>query len=277
MSKLIIIIIVLFVHGISSYAQYSNKNYTEMRDEGVSFMKRGNFPVAYKKLKGAEGFAEKSWEKAEISNLRKQLQDSINNTYKRGIGLAENAKSLKSYSSAVEELKKLVPTENLKVSHVYSWLGYCYENLNEPFGAIDYYNEGVKHNEAFSAIKLVSLLPKYKSVSKDSIRHLYNIAYNCYKQSGANYDKYQMATLLITNKVSSTDDPIQILQQLSEKNYADAQYYLGMLYFYGEKVNKDEAKGLRLINSAKENGSDKAKQWLIERNQELNKRNYIYR
>lgn len=248
-----------------------------MRNDGISHMKKGEFPVAYKKLKGAEGFAENTWEKSEIAKLHKQLSDSIYKTYNRGVGLAQNAKSVNGYSSAVEELKKLVPTDNLNVSQVYSWLGYCYEHLNEPFGAIDYYKEGVKQNEAFSAIKLTSLLKKYKNVSNDSIKHLYNIAYSCYKLSGSNSDKYQMAILLITNKVSSNDDPIQILQQLSEDNYADAQYYLGLLLFHGEKVRKDESNGLRLINLAKENGSNEAKQWLTERNQELKKRNYIYR
>lgn len=277
MYKQVIFILVLVVSGNCSYAQNSNKNYIEMRNEGISLMKKGEFPVAYKKLKGAEGFAENTWEKSEIAKLRKLLSDSIYKVYNRGVDLAKNAKSVKEYSSAVEELKKLVPTDNLNVSQVYSWLGYCYEHLNEPFGAIDYYNEGVKHNEAFSATKLTSLLQKYKNVSSDSIRHLYNIAYRCYKQSGTNYDKYQMAALLITNKVYSNDDPIHILQQLSDNNYADAQYYLGMLFFYGEKVAKDESKGLRLINLAKENGCDDAKKWLIERNEELKKRNYIYR
>ena len=277
MYKQVIVTLVLVVYGIYSYAQNSNKNYIEMRNEGISHMKKGEFSVADKKFKGANGFVENTYEESEITRLRKQLSDSIYKAFNRGVGLAQNAKSIKEYSSAVEELKKLIPTDNLNVSQVYRWLGYCYEHLNEPFAAIDYYNEGVKHNEACSAIMLTSLLKKYKNVSDDSIRHLYNIAYRCYKQSGTNEDKYQMATLLITNKVSSNEDPINILQQLSDNNYADAQFYLGLLFFHGEKVTKDESKGLRLINLAKENGCDNAKRWLLERNEELKKRNYIYR
>lgn len=299
MCKQVIVILALVVSSICSYAQNGNKNYTEMRDEGLSFMKKGNFPIAFKKLKGAAGFAEKSWEKSEIARLQNQLRDSISSTYKRGIAMAEKANNSKAYSAAAEELKKLVPTDGLNVSQVYSWLGYCYENLNEPFGAIDYYSEGVKHNEAFSARNLATLLQKYKDIPQDSLRRLYeraaphykevydnlgymyissspNKAYNYFKQSGTKYGRYQMATLLLTNKVSSNDNPIQMLQQLSNENYGDAQFYLGLLYFHGERVAQDANKGLQLINAAKANGNTDAKQWLIDRDKEIKKLKYPY-
>lgn len=295
--KYLAIFILTFGVLVCSYAQ--SDNYRQMRDEGIALMRKCNYPGANKMFDGAEGFAVKTSEKTEIKRLQKQLNDSVRSTYNRGIDIAKNAKSSKTYGRAVEELKKLIPSDDLNVYQVYSWLGYCYEHLNEPLGAIDYYQKGVEHNEAFSARNLAPLLQKHKSVPQDSIRRLYERAaphykelydnlgnmymsstplkaYNYFKQSGTNYGKYQIATLLLTKKVSSNYDPIQILQELSDKKYADAQFYLGLLYFHGEHVRQNTEKGLLLINEAKTNGNSDAKQWLIERDKEVKKLKYPY-
>ena len=280
------------------FAQSSN-DYIKMREKGQQLMGLCQYSAAHKVLHGAEDFAVSSRDKAEIARLQKQLKDSVQVVYQRGIALIQKGNTPYAYGSAIQELKKLVPADNLYVPQVFSWLGTAYERINEPYGAIEQYAQGVNHKERFSAMRLADLLKKHKTVSQDSLVRLYEYAapenkevyetlgdmfmtsspqraYNYYKKAESRRGKCQMATLLLTNKVSSNDNPIAILQQLSDEKYADAQFYLGLLYFHGGRVAQNTDKGLQLINAAKNNGSSDAKQWLNEREREVKKLKYPY-
>lgn len=283
-----IILFAFFILSFSVYdanAQSNNKDFVQMCNEGKRLMKQNQYSAAYRIYDGAEGFAITSSDKAEIARLQKQLRDSVQTTYQRGIALIQKARNASTYSSAIQELKKLVPVENLNVPQVFSWLGTAYERINEPYGAIEQYAQGVNHEERFSAMRLAELLQKHKTVSQDSLVNLYEYAatenkgayetlgdmfistspqraYNYYKKADSQRAKYQMATLLLTNRVSSNDNPIHILQELSNDNYADALFYLGMLYFYaesGDRVKRDRVKGRALISKARDLGHQEAK------------------
>lgn len=50
-----------------------------------------------------------------------------------------------------------------------------------------------------------------------------------------------------------TDDPIKLLTEAANDEYAPAQYYLGLLYYSakdGERVQRDKAKGMVLMQKA---------------------------
>ena len=97
-----------------------------------------------------------------------------------------------------------------------------------------------------------------------------NGAFDYYRKSGSKYGKYQMASLLLTKNVSATENPIELLKELSNANYGDAQFYLGLLYFHGNsRLKKDQAMGLDLIKQSANNGCKDASDWLKKRNREL--------
>lgn len=274
-------------------AQSNNANYIQMRNDGIELMRKYEYSAAFRMFDGASGFANSSNEIRELAGLQKQLNDSIRSTYNRGINLIDKSNKTSAYLVGIQELNKLVPPDNLYVPQLFSWLGFAYEQLNKPYDAMEQYAQGVDHEELYSAWRLAELLQKYKSVSVDSLVGLYeyasprykesfdrlgdlffstspNTAYSYYKESQSNYGKYKMATLLLTRNVTSDDNPVRILENLSNDNYADAQFYLGLLYFHGEHVTQNTNKGLKLIQLAETNGNKAAKQWLIDRNKELN-------
>lgn len=291
-----LLILSVCVNGV--FAQ-STSDYVKMREKAQQLMALCQYSAAYKVFNGAEDFAVSSRDKAEIARLQKLLKDSVQAAYQRGIALIQKGGTPSAYGSAIQELKKLVPVDNLYAPQVFSWLGTAYERINEPYGAIEQYAQGVNHKERFSAMRLAELLQKHKTVSRDSLVILYEYAapenkgayetlgdmfinsspqraYNYYKKAESYHGKYQMATLILTNKVSSDDNPIIILQQLSDENYSDAQFYLGLLYFHGKRLPQNTEEGLRLINAAKVNGNNDAKQWLIDRNSEIRRLKYSY-
>lgn len=297
MKRLIAISLILITSMNVVYSQ--SRDYMQMRDEGIKFLKQYQYSKAYKLFDGAEGFANSASEKEELIRLRHQLRDSVQSTYKRGIDIIQNAKSKNEYSFAIQELKKLIPTDYLNVSQIYGWLGTAYERLSEPYSAIEHYAQGVSHKERFCALRLAELLQKHKTVTQDSLVRLYEYAapgykeayeilgdmfvsvsplraYNYYKNANSKRGNYQMATLLLTNKVSNSDNPIKILQQLTDNGYADAQLYLGLLYFHGKNVEQNKEMGLRLINAAKTNGNKDAKQWLNDRDVEIKRSKFNF-
>lgn len=292
-----ILILVSCVYGAK--AQSSNRDFVQMCNEGKRLMRQFHYSEAYRLFDGAEGFAITSSDKAEVARLQKQLKDSVQTTYQRGIELIQKGGIPNTYRIAIQELKKLVPSDNLYAPRLFSWLGTAYERINEPYGAIEQYAMGVNHKERLSALRLAKLLQKHQTVSRDSLVSLYEYAatenkeayeslgdifitlspqraYNYYKKAESNRGKYQMATLLLTNNISSDDNPIELLQQLSEEKYADAQFYLGLLYFHGKGVPQNTEQGLQLINAAESNKNNDAKQWLIDRNSEIRRLKYSY-
>lgn len=82
--------------------------------------------------------------------------------------------------------------------------------------------------------------------------------------------KYYMAVYILDASTSDkifneykTDDPIKLLTESAEDEYAPAQYYLGLLYYYakdGKRVQRDKAKGMELMQKASSKYTP-AKKW----------------
>lgn len=283
----------------STFAQY-NADYIEMRNDGCSLMSSGKYSDALKMFEGASGFATSTNQKNELNKLKRQVRDSVSTIYDRAVKLAKNASSKQNYGDALQTFKLLLPIEGLDVNNVYSWMGYCYEHLSEPYAAISQFEKGLALKESLSAKRLAQLLPKYRNISTDSIVGLYKIAaisdktaydsigdiyakshpykaFDSYKLSKTQYGRYQMASLMLCKKITNNMSPVTILKELSNEKYAPAQFYLGLLYFQGsEWTTQDEKNGLNLIQSASDNGLSDAKQWLKERKEELNRLKYSY-
>lgn len=296
--KLIIILLSTLPY-LCANAQY-NKDYVEMRDEAKALFTKGEYSAALSLYEGAYGFASSNIERNEIVSLRKVLRDSVSSLLNSSISLARTAKTKVDYSYALQSFKRLFPIEGLHVPMIYSWMGYCYEHLSEPYGAIEQYELGLKRRETYSTKKLAQLLPQYKQISSDSIAALYLIvaendktaydnvgdlflkgspekAYDYYKKSETQYGRYQMASLQLEGRVAVVEDPIEILKSLCREKYAKAQFYMGLIYFHGtSRVKQDETIGLGLIESASANGCAEAKQWLKDRNKELNRLKYSF-
>ena len=176
--RLLVSILLLLSIMNSTYSQSDHENYVLLRNKGQELMKQGKYSNAYQSFDGAEEFAKSSKDKTELSNLQMQLKKSVQDTYNQGITLVQNAKNNNDYSVAIQELRKLIPTEGLDVPLIYSWLGTAYERIGEPYSAIEQYELGVKHKEHYSAYRLAELLQTHKStsVSNDSIIKLYEFA-----------------------------------------------------------------------------------------------------
>lgn len=287
MKYFVVVVISFILCGVDVCAQ-SNKDFKEMKEEGMRLFFQGKYSSALKMFDGAEGFAYTSKEKNELAQLKSQLRDTVSVVYNTSIKLSRVAKEVIDYRKALQSFKRLIPHEGLYVPSIFSWMGYCYEGLAEPVAALEFYEKGLTHNESYSAYRLAKLLPKYSSVSEDSIIVLlqigakavksayddigdkylkknYNTAFEYYRKSGSNYGKYQMASLLLTKNIKAVENPIDLLNELSNVNYADAQFYLGLLYFHGNnRLNMDQTKGLNLINQSAKNGCKSASEWLEE-------------
>lgn len=292
MKTISIIIISMILYGPEIFAQ-SNQDFREMKEEGMRLFSQGKYSSALKMFDGAEGFAYTSSEKSELAKAKSQLRDTVRIVYNTSINIAKSAKNAIEYRRALQSFKRLIPNDDLYVPSLFSWMGYCYEGLSEPVAAIEYYEKGLIHEESYCAYKLAKLLPKYSHVSEDSIIVLlkigakaeksayddlgdkyikkdYNTAFDYYRKSGSKYGKYQMASLLLTKNVSATENPIELLKELSNANYGDAQFYLGLLYFHGNsRLKKNQTIGLDLIKQSANNGCKDASDWLKKRNREL--------
>lgn len=76
--------------------------------------------------------------------------------------------------------------------------------------------------------------------------------------------KSQLFLAIGYNKSQENDKSISILEQLADNNYEIAQRKLGLIYLYGELIEKDIKKANYWIYKAAENG-DIASQKIIER------------
>lgn len=291
-----LIIVISIFDASHLYAQSNDADYIEMRDKAKTLFKEGQYSHALQMYDGAAGFISNKNAFGELNRLRAELRDTVKSIYNQSVMLAENAKSKYNYSCAIQSFKRLLPTDGLYVPHIYSWIGYCYEHLDEPYAAIEQYEKGVIHDEEyFSAWKLAKMLPKYRNVTDNEIIQLYKIAakydvaayddlgdyiiakkpqdaYEYYKKSNTRKGKYQIASLILSKKVYATENAISILKELSDENYADAQFYLGLLYFQGnDEITRNTSLGLQLIKQAADGGCNDAIQWQKERRRELYK------
>lgn len=293
---LLLVIIMSVIKADCLYAQPKDADYIEMRDKAKALFREGKFSSALLMYDGAAGFISNIDNFAELNRLRKELRDTVKSIYNQSISLAHNAKSKYEYSYAIQSFKRLLPVDKLYVPSIYSWIGYCYEQLNEPYAAIEQYEKGLAHDEEyFSAWQLAKMLPKYRTATENEIFKLYEIAakhdvavydelgdfvirrypqkaYEYYKLSKTQYGKYQIASLILSNKVIVSENALSILKELSDEKYAAAQFYLGLLYFHGSNnIPRNTSIGLNLIQKAADEGYTDAIQWQKERKRELYK------
>lgn len=292
----IIIAIIAMINTDNIYAQSADANYIEMRDKAKELFQQGKFSEALQMYDGAAGFISKedNFADLELKRLRNELRDTVESIYNQSVSLVHNAKSKYEYSYAIQSFKRLLPVDSLDVPSIFSWIGYCYEHLNEPYAAIEQYEKGLAHDEEyFSAWQLAKMLPKYRTTTEDEIIRLYGIAakhdvsaydelgdylirrypqkaYEYYKLSKTQYGKYQIASLILSNKVVISENAVSILKELSDEQYAAAQFYLGLLYFQGNNnIPRNTSMGLNLIQKAADGGCSDAIQWQKERRREL--------
>lgn len=192
------------------------------------------------------------------------------------------------------------------VKPLYAHIGYCYEvrsanNENFKKLARDNYQLGIQHNENLSALRMAWFIRENNiSATTEEMIELYekapnyyaamdslgveygrlgrlNESYKWYRKSQTNFSKYSMAVYLLDTSTYTqlsedyrTDDPIKLLTEAADDGYAPAQYYLGILYYYakdGERVQRDKAKGMELIQraaSSKYAPAEKKVQTIIE-------------
>lgn len=290
----IFVILFLFTLGIYAYSQSSSADYREMRDKARNLFIKGQYAESLRIYDGASGFITNVNNFGELNRLRQELRDTVRSIYNRTISLAHNARTETEYIKAIQKFKSLLPADGQNIPFIYSWIGHCFEKLKEPYSALEQYERGLAHDkEYFSAMRLAELLPKYRKISEDSIAALYEIAalhdatiyenvgdiyektnpakaYTYYSKSGTNRGKYQMAAMILSGKIHVLENPIDILKELSDKNYADAQFYLGLLYFQGSnRLSQNVSLGLSLIEKAAKGECKDAANWLKARNREL--------
>ena len=112
----------------------------------------------------------------------------------------------------------------------------------------------------------------YDELGDYLIRRYPQKAYEYYKLSKTQYGKYQIASLILSNKINASENALSILKELSDEKYAAAQFYLGLLYFHGSNnISRNTSIGLNLIQKAADEGYSDAIQWQKERKRELYK------
>lgn len=63
-------------------------------------------------------------------------------------------------------------------------------------------------------------------------------------------------------KNSRYEDAVKRLTVAVEAGHAEAKYYLGLCYYYGHGVPKDEAKGTQMLREAAQDGCTDAMEYL---------------
>lgn len=287
-------LVMTLVNASYLYAQSSDADYIEMRDKAKVLFDEGKYSSALQMYDGAAGFVSDINNREELNRLRSELRDSVKAIYNHSVLLARNAVNKRDYSDAIQSFKQLIPIDGLNVPSFYSWIGICYEHLDEPYAAMEQYEKGVAHGgEYYSAWQLAKMLPKYRTVTDDEIIRLYEIAakhesavyddlgdfvvgktpqkaYEYYKKSDTRRGRYQIASLILSKKIYAKENAVQILKRLSDEKYADAQFYLGLLYFQGnDEISRNTSVGLELIKLAAAGGCKDAIKWLQEREREM--------
>lgn len=281
---------VLCTIAVSLNLLAQNDAYNNIRDMITQDLQNRDFASASTRLNLLETYVSESNTK-NYEQLVKQLEDSIFNTYNRANYMKDNKK----YQRAIVEYQKLIGMgkEPLVSAPLYAYIGYCYEARSDKELAKSNYEEGIEHYESLSAFRMAlfiransivttteEIIELYEKASnysdaKDSLGVEYsridkmNESYKWFKESNSNYAKYKLASYLLDTAIEvqlsdeyKEDNPIQFLTDAAKDNYAPAQYYLGLLYYFaedGERVPKDETKGLELINKAAESGYEPAK------------------
>lgn len=291
---------VILLMGVNVVHSQSNSKYVTLRDDGISFLKKGLFADAKFKFKGAEMFASES-EKKEILKLQNTLQDSVNAVYNAAYKLMG-----KKDEKAVMMFERLFDKSGRPMTGgLYAQMGWSYGKLKMKEKQRTLYEKGLKEGEALAAYYLATLMQENKErISTDSLLSLYkraaylnaavdsiaiiyyrnsqyNMSYSWFTKSSTIFSKYWRASILLDpakiNKIDTiflSDDPIKLLSEaacadnlsLAKEENCDALFYLGELYYFaepGDRVKRDRDKGRSLILKAKVLGHLEAKRlWL---------------
>ena len=276
--KELILAICSLAMTFSAFAQQNT--YETIKAKAVESLRSGDFVSARSRLNLMEPCVD-DLNRKEYQSLLHELQDSINNSYNKANALKEK----KRYQLAIIEYQRLIGRDKEPfIKPLYAYIGYCYEKCSDKELARSNYQLGIQHNENLAALRMAKYIRANKiSATTEEMIELYekapnyyaamdslgveyarlgrlNDSYKWYRKSQRNFSKYSMAGYLLDATTYTqlaeefkTDDPIKLLTEAAEDEYAPAQYYLGLLYYYaknGERVRQDKEKGMELMQKA---------------------------
>lgn len=288
---------VLFVlcYAIISVSIFAQENtYTIVRKQVVEDIYARDFAAAHTRIKLLAPLVSSTNEN-DYQALMQHLQDSLDISYDRANSLKDNGK----YELAIVEYQRLIGGNKKPMkSPLYAHIGYCYEKRSAKQLAKSSYELGIQYNENLSALRMAWYIRKNKiSATTEEMIDLYEMApndyaamdslgveyarlgrlndsYKWFRKSNTDFSKYKMAEYLLNAAVYSqladdykTDDPIKLLTEASDHNYAPAQYYLGLLYYFakeGDRVKQDLSKGKFLIEQASDQRYKRASNMLYK-------------
>lgn len=283
MIKTVIVIVVICVCVVNSFAQGLSNTYFDLRDKGVSAQKKENYKRAIDCFEGAMGC---NVDNTEIQNLCNQLNTVMMETFDTGKKLYEDGK----YQEAIIEFNKLEGIDCFISYYLYSYIALSYSGLNNNNLAINVYKKGIENGDDWASYGLAclvtqnnmvlnmdySLVKLYEMSAQKGIRNAmdslgsqyesylrYDKAAEWFNKSESNYGKYHLACFYLEGKINGVPDNqngIRVLKDIADKGYAPAQYYLGLLYYTGSSgVLLDKVKGWSLIQEASLQGYAPAK------------------
>ncbi len=274
---------------VISFSAFAQNTYEKIKTKAVENLHAGDFIAAKSRLNLMEPYVKKS-KKEEYKSLLDQLQDSINNSYNKANALREK----KQYELAIIEYQRLIGKDKEPlIKPLYAHIGYCYEMRYDKELAKNSYQLGIQHDENLASLRMAWYIRKNKiSVTTEEMIGFYerasnyyaamdslgveyarlgdmNQSYKWFKESMQDFSMYKMASYLLDESIYDklhaeykNDDPIKLLSDSADDGYAPAQYYLGLLYYfgyYGERVSRDRVKGLEYMQKSANNGYERAK------------------
>lgn len=271
----------ILCYSIISFSTIAQEDtYSNARKKVIEDLRARDFSTANTRINLLAPLVSES-NKDDYYGLTKQLQDSLDISYDRANSLKDNGQ----YELAIVEYQRLIGGNKKPMkSPLYAHIGYCYEKRSDMQLAKSYYELGIQNNENLSALRMAWYIRKNKiSVTTEEMIDLYekapnydaamdslgveyarlerlNESYKWFRESNTNFSKYKMAEYLLDVTLCSqladeykTDDPVKLLTEAADNNYAPAQYYLGLLYYFakeGERVKQDLSKGKYLMEQA---------------------------
>lgn len=258
---------------------FENTIISKIKNNIVQLIKQGHLGDAYNKLISASQSVEYN---SDLIALLEEVKSEINATYDNANKLRK-LQATDSIELAIIEYKKLIGTDK---PNIHCYIGLCNEKLKRLTPAKEEYIHGVQEAETYAPYCLAQLIRRTDTkIAIDSLASLYLCSANAgyiasidslaviykkqnqvdksyfwFRKSQSAMSKYYMASYILdtsmSDKISNeykTDDPIELLSESAEDEYAPAQYYLGLLYYYakdGERVQQDKEKGMELMQRA---------------------------
>lgn len=258
---------------------FENAIINTIKNNIIQLIRQGHLGDAYNKLISETQSVEYN---SGLIALLEEVKSEIDATYDNANRLRK-LQATDSIELAIIEYKKLIGTGK---PNIHCYIGLCNEKLKRLTPAKEEYIYGVQDEETYAPYCLAQIIRKTDTkiavdslaslylrsakagytVSIDSLAMIYknqnhiDKSYFWFRKSQSAMSKYYMAVYILdtstSDKISNeykTDDPIKLLTESAEDEYAPAQYYLGLLYYYakdGERVQRDKAKGMELMQKA---------------------------